>query len=132
MEYDLLIQKIVSGNGYSPGMARMIAAVARHETGNYTSSVFKTLNNFFGMKAAKVRPHHQDYVSKGSLNYAGFHSPANSVRDFVMYLDYVGYPRNFDYVGDLVAKMKSHGYFEADLNEYVNGVQKALPKVAYV
>lgn len=132
MEYDLLIQKIVQGNGYSPAMARMIAAVARHETGNYKSPLFLNHNNFFGMKAAKKRPHYQDYVAKGNLGYAGFNSPANSVRDFVMYLNYVGYPWHFDSVTDLVETMKSHGYFEAPLSEYINGVERALPKVAYV
>lgn len=130
MEYDLLIQKIVAGNGYSSSMARMIAAVARHESGNYTSPLFLNHKNFFGMKAAKKRPHHQDYVAQGSLGYAGFNSPSNSVRDFIMYLDYVGYPRHFDSVSDLVKTMKGHGYFEADLSEYINGVQRALPKVA--
>src|SRR5690606_31545786 len=74
MEYDLLIQKIIAGNGFSPRMARMIAAVARHETGNYTSALFRKHKNFFGMKAAKIRPHAQDYVAPGDLGYAGFNS----------------------------------------------------------
>ena len=138
MEYDLLIQKILQGEGYSPEMSRMLAAVARHESANYSSPLFLNHKNFFGMKAAQKqlkpgapgRPELQDYVAPGEMGYAGFNRAANSVRDMVLYLDYVGAPMHFDSAGALVTFMKSKGYFEAPLSEYINGVERALPKVA--
>ena len=50
MEYDLLIQRILRGQGFSAEMARYFAAVSRHETGNYESVVLKRSKNLFGMK----------------------------------------------------------------------------------
>ena len=128
MEYDLLIQKILTGNGYSPRMARMIAAVSRHETGNYSSAVFREFNNMFGMRFPRVRKTTATHESDSK--YSVYSSPADSVRDLVYYLDARRYPFDFATARDLVEEMKRHGYFEDDLENYVRGVERALPKVA--
>lgn len=125
---DLLIQKIIRGAGFSPEMARYFAAVSRHETGNYTSDVLERSNNLFGMKHPKIRK----TVSRGAdqSGYAVYNSPADSVHDLVLYLFAQRYPFHVGSAANLVSFMKSKNYFEADLEEYVNGVERALPKVA--
>lgn len=128
MEYDLLIQKILTDNGYSPNMARMIAAVSRHETGNYSSSVFKTLNNMFGMRFPRERQTTALYESDSK--YSVYTDAADSVRDMVLYLNARRYPFNFNSVRDLVETMKEKGYFEDSIDNYLQGVERALPKVA--
>lgn len=128
MEYDLLIQKILIDSGYSPNMARMIAAVSRHETGNYSSHVFKTLNNMFGMRFPTIRK--TTAISESDSKYSVYHSPADSVRDMVLYLDARQYPTNFNSVADLVSTMKAKGYFEDSESNYLHGVERALSKVA--
>lgn len=130
MEYDLLIQKILRDAGYSPNMARMIAAVARHETGNYTSNVFKTLNNFFGMRFPRERDTTALYESDSK--YSVYSSPADSVRDMVLYLDARRYPFNFNSPRPLVEMMKAKGYFEDSIENYLRGVENALPKVEHL
>ena len=108
-------------------MARMVAAVSRHETGNYESHVFKTLNNLFGMRFPRERETTALYESDSK--YSVYSSPADSVRDMVLYLDARRYPHSFNSVRDLVTTMKSKGYFEDSLENYVQGVERALPKV---
>lgn len=128
MELDLLIQKILIGNGYSPAMARYFAAVSRHETGNYDSEVLKRANNLFGMKHPTIRKTTSN--GKDQSGYAVYSSTADSVRDLVFYLLAREYPFDVDSARDLVTLMKKKQYFEADFSEYLNGVQRALPKVA--
>lgn len=128
MEYDLLIQKILTGNGYSPRMARLVAAVSRHETGNYTSHVFRTLNNMFGMRFPNVRKTTALYESDS--NYSVYASPSDSVNDMVLYLNAREFPFDVSNARDLVETMKRKGYFEDSLENYLAGVERALPKVA--
>ena len=127
MENDLLIQKILRDNGYSANMAAMIAAVARHETGNYQSKVFKTLNNFFGMRFPRKRETTALYESDSK--YSVYADRADSVRDMVLYLDALNYPFNFHSVSGLVKAMKANGYFEDSIENYTRGVEAALEKV---
>ena len=80
------------------------------------------------MKFAKVRT--TTATNEDSSGYAVYASPADSVRDLVYYLVARDYPNNFATARDLVSFMQMKGYFEADFNEYLNGVERALPKVA--
>lgn len=129
MELDLLIQKILIGNGYSPAMARFFAAVSRHETGNYSSAVFRNYNNLFGMKDAEIRAT-TNRRDQDKTDYAEYVSAADSVRDLVLYLLARDYAFHYDSPRDLVMEMKKKGYFEADFSEYLGGVERALPKVS--
>jgi hypothetical protein len=129
MEYDQLIQQILRGAGYSPNTARIVAAVSRHETGNYTSHVFKTLNNMFGMRYPRIRETTALYESRDS-KYSVYSSPADSVRDLVLYLSAGRYPFHVDNARDLVSLMKQKGYFEDSFENYLQGVERALPNVA--
>jgi Mannosyl-glycoprotein endo-beta-N-acetylglucosaminidase. len=124
---DRLIQKTLIDGGYSPRMAAMIAAVSRHETGNYTSPVFKTLNNLFGMRFPRVRKTTALYESDSQ--YSVYTGPLASAIDMVYYLDARRYPRDFVHVADLVQAMKDKGYFEDSYENYLRGVKRALPKV---
>lgn len=128
MEYDLLIQKILRGEGYSPETALLFAAVSRHETGNYRSGVFKRDNNMFGMKNPTLRQ--TTSINEDSSGYAVYSTPANSVRDLALYLDALDYSRHYGTASDLVTAMKEKGYFEADFAEYLGGVERALKKVS--
>lgn len=128
MEYDLLIQRILIGNGYTPGLAKIFAAVSRHETGNYTSAVLRKYNNLFGMKDAKVRQT-TNRTDKDDSDYAEYRSAADSVRDLALWLDAVNFPRYADSPSDVVTEMKNRRYFEAPYSKYLEGVERALNRV---
>ena len=128
MEYDKLIQKILREQGYSANMARILAAVSRHETDNYGSHVFKTLNNMFGMRFPRIRKTTALYES--ASRYSVYSSAADSVLDMVYYLDARRFPSDVSGPRALVEMMKAKGYFEDTLDNYLRGVENALPKVA--
>jgi hypothetical protein len=52
------------------------------------------------------------------------------VRDLVLYLSAGRYPFHVDNARDLVSLMKQKGYFEDSFENYLQGVERALPNVA--
>lgn len=107
--------------GLSPRTAKMWRAVAQFETGNYTSNLFHTAHNLFGMK----HPERRETLSTGRTvsGFAVYDTPADSVGDLVLYMREFHYPFDFDSVEALVSFMKSKGYFEEPLGYYLKGVQ---------
>ncbi len=65
--------------GFSKISTKLIYAQAYHETGNFTSKVFKQNKNPFGMRQAKIR---KNYATGTNLGHATFSSLFNSVRDY--------------------------------------------------
>jgi uncharacterized FlgJ-related protein len=99
-------------NGIHP---YFLTAIAMHETGNFTSDVFRNNNNLFGMR----HPEHRPTKSTGDLNgYATYKSLQDSVRDFKEWIMYNGLPSNYENVSDLVSDMKDKEYYEASYLRY--------------
>jgi hypothetical protein len=124
---DRLIQEEIARSGYSPDVAKWFAAVSRHETAGYTSNVFNRDNNLFGMKFPEIRQ--TTAIGKDSSGYAVFNSPTDSVRDLVMYLNARNYARSYDSVDSLIQAMKSKGYFEDSVDNYLRGVKFHLSRL---
>jgi hypothetical protein len=109
---------------------RIIYSISAHETGNFTSSLYKRTNNCFGMRVPKMRP----WFGIGSdNNYSVYSSVWMSVKDYFAWVDYVGItlPESDLFLSVLenwVYQMKTKNYFEASLNGYVSGVKSAYSK----
>jgi hypothetical protein len=97
---------------------RFLRAVAMHETGKYTSSLFKNANNAFGMRPNQKRTKWYNAVTSG--NYASYETYDDSISDVVEWMKIYagGVPKTVDGV-DL---MKQKGYFEDTLSNYKNAV----------
>lgn len=65
--------------GYAQISTNTIFAQAAHETGNFTSPIFKENNNLFGMRQAKVR---KNYATGTARGHATFKNLFDSVRDY--------------------------------------------------
>jgi uncharacterized FlgJ-related protein len=98
------------------------------ETANFTSPLAVKYNNLFGMgvgpagstaSGVTVRP------SDGQ-KFATYTSKADSVDDLVLYMDRLGYPKDFDSVDSLVVFMKSKNYFIEDAAVYLKAVKSWL------
>lgn len=75
-------------------LADIIEAQAKHETNNYRSELSVNANNLFGMKI----PTKRNSVSTGTYQignnvYLRYKDKDQSIQDFIMYLDYVGFPK---------------------------------------
>lgn len=125
-EYDTLeVYDIVKKN-YPDCDPMMITAVAMHETGNFSSSVFANNNNLFGMRHPKER----ETLSKGDvIGYAKFDSLQDSVKDLRLWFEYNKLDHSYLKLSDLITTMKSKGYFEASYTKYLSAVQKHYNKL---
>ena len=114
-------QAISNINGLDELQQRFIYAVAKHETGNFTSNVFKSFNNAFGMRPAKKRFRYYTGISQS--NYTIYNSIEDSVMDFVDWFQskQLNVPRE---AWGGVQLMKKHGYFEDSFDNYFNAVNK--------
>jgi uncharacterized FlgJ-related protein len=107
--------------------AQMWVAVARHETGNFTSALFRDFNNAFGMG----QPSERLTLSLGGTprkyegqNMATFATVRDSALDILLYMRARKYPTRFATPTGLVSFMKSKGYFKDSLQNYSAGVNR--------
>jgi uncharacterized FlgJ-related protein len=138
---DQQIYNAALSKGFTPTAAKLVAAQARHETGNYTSNIFKLNNNLFGMKFVK-----QPLATQGSASprsegdfYARYKSVGDSVKDLI--------DRNYTITRggvtpeqlknatdslDFATKLKARGYYGDTISIYANGLKSALNRINVV
>lgn len=139
MTLDQEIYDAAVKGGFSPSAAKLVVAQTRHETGNYTSNVFKLNNNLFGMKfvnqplavAGSSAP-----SSEGKTPYAKYKSAADSVKDAVeRYYKITRKGVTFEQLKNVsdplefATKLKTRGYYGATINVYANGLKNALTRI---
>lgn len=121
-----LIQRTFERAGYSQTMIDSLMGVAMHETGGFTSDIFKENNNPWGMKVPRVRPNKVIGENRGHGVYA---SLEDAMQDKLLYLESMKYPKDVGDPRDHVDLMKRRGYFRAPLVIYKNGVLKWLDRI---
>src|SRR5574341_835621 len=86
-ELNTLIFQTVRAAGFPDALSNLIVSMARHETGDYTSNVFKTCNNLFGYKyVGQSTAAGACSVSPEGDRYAMYNSYADSVRELVLWI----------------------------------------------
>lgn len=149
MNYDQLIYDAAIKGGFTPTSAKLVVAQARHETGNYTSNVFKKNNNLFGMKfvgqplATRGTPAPKsEWGCGGTCNsdfYSKYASVSDSVQDLinrnlkitrkgVTFQQLVNAKDSTEYANLL----KQRGYYGATVALYDRGLKSALTKLNIV
>jgi len=100
--------------------AKFWVAVSAHETGGWTSAIFRENNNLFGMRL----PSGNTLAIGANRGHAVFRSLEDSAKDLLMYFDRLKWTRlNYETPADLVAAMKAKRYFEADETAYRKAVE---------
>ena len=126
---EMQIRSALQTSKYSK-YADWIVAIAKFETADFTSRIFKENRNAFGMTVPKIRPFlgtSSDIYHEGQA-VAKYSSTYNSTMDFLQYLDYFNYPTNLKTIEEFVSFMKSKGYFSDNLSTYLSGVKNYLDK----
>jgi uncharacterized FlgJ-related protein len=113
--YFLLIQQ-----GFWPDTAKMITAQAAHETGNFTSTIFRLNNNPFGMKLPESRRTTAIGERSGHALYSSMESAA---QDYWLYYTNRKYPLVWKDVDNFIETLKANYYFEADIEIYKKAVK---------
>jgi hypothetical protein len=117
--YDTLV-----ANGYAPFYW---IAVSRFETGDYTSNLYLSNNNLFGMRKATTRPN--TAINSTSNGFAIYLTKENSILDLIEYLKWFNYPSGFATLYAQVQFMKEKGYFEEPFDFYYSGVKNKFDKL---
>jgi hypothetical protein len=114
---DRIVSTLIA-SGINPITAQFVFCQAAHETGNFTSPLYFSNNNCFGMK-----PPTQYVIAIGEkFGYADYNSIEDSVKAMAMYLQSNGLSGGIQTVDQYVNSLYNKGYFEASLQEYLNGV----------
>jgi len=114
--------KYLIENGVDRTTALVFIAQSMHETGNFKSDLFRKYNNGFGMK----QPHKRETTSIGAspTGYAMYDSVESSLADLALWLKEFNSPDQFSSVSQYVSFIKSKGYFEDTLTNYMGAVTK--------
>jgi len=121
-------------------LAKFMTAQSEHETGNYTSRVFKTNNNAFGYKRVNGSAYQlgAGRLSPEGDSYAAYASVSDSAKEVAAWIgrrkaQFVGVKTADEYVHTL----KANGYFGDKETNYLADVKRYLasftvPQVASI
>ena len=144
INYDQEIYEGAIEGGATPSLARLLVAQARHETGNYGNNQTKSNNNVFGFKySANSQYSHQGNISPEGDPYAHYDTLQDAIKDYIVRWkgksSKEGGTRleEFNKIEDgdtttYATKLKGYGYFGADVNEYIKGLNSALTRMKVV
>lgn len=115
---------------FTDDQAKVITAQAMHETGNFTSRLYREQNNLFGMRHPILR---ETLSLKEKNGFATFADLGDSVKDLLLYYQAFDIkPKSWQglkAVSDYVRIIKSKGYFTDDYLPYFNAVRSHYLKV---
>lgn len=107
-----------------------ILAMAKHESANFTSNVYKANNNPFGMKVSKLHGFNEVEGTKAPDGgfYARYKDLPTAFFDLLEWMRFNRFPTSFNTPDDFVKALKSKGYFTDSINNYLNGVKRWIQK----
>lgn len=111
-------------NGLNVMYPEVVLAQSNLETANYTSDIFKTAGNLFGMKPARIRPYTHYGIYKDHANYLG--NWRLSVIDYALWQSREASKSNVKSVEDYLTLLRVKGYAEDD--EYISKLRELINK----
>lgn len=116
---------IAGGKYNKTDYRKWIEAIAKHETANYTSRLYKEANNLFGMGMPSIRP---TLATPSGIQIEGqemarYPSKQDSIKDFLLWLNYQNCPDTFTGPDQLIQFMKDRSYFTESYENYLKGVE---------
>lgn len=109
--------------------AKWIEAMARHESGNYTSKIAKENNNIFGMGFPYSRPAANEGTTEHKIErqfMSNYKSYDQAIEDLLLWFDYNNFPTDLERVEDFAERLRMKGYYTDTLNNYTKALKKWL------
>ena len=111
--------------GYSHTNAGFLVAQALHESGRFSSDLWKRSFNCFGMRKANVRK--QSIKGQTTNLYVTYYNVVQAVYDRYLWDKYNKIlPKENKTIAEYIIRLKSKGYFEASTVAYTAAVIKHL------
>lgn len=113
----LQIQEIILSelqqSGYVYPYSQYWVYVSKMETAGWTSNLFKTNLNLWGMKAPQTRA--TTALNKGSHDtWAKYSTIRSAAKDIVLYMDALNYPKKISSLQGLIQLMGEKGYYGSE------------------
>jgi flagellum-specific peptidoglycan hydrolase FlgJ len=125
--YKEIIKLVIEKTAYRTYL-KFITAQAQLESNYGQSRLAKECNNLFGMKIPYIRQSFRIQDPNGVCGvYSKFASLEDSVRDYVLYLDYVKMPKTFYTIDQFGTFLKNKGYFTDP--DYLSKLKKIYLKL---
>lgn len=127
-----IILRVCQSNKIPIRLANLILAQAKHETGNFTSAVFKDCSNGFGYSAIN-----QNVACPDHSFYKRYNNLAESTQEVINWLKRRQNEGKFPAFKDLVdpdqyaGLLKSSGYYTDLVSNYANGLARFLNDYQY-
>jgi uncharacterized FlgJ-related protein len=118
-----LVLHLLTCYGVSDITANYITAQAAFESGYFNSSIFIENNNPFGMKLARQRITTASGSNRGHACYPSIH---DAVKDFVLWMEYAGIPKDISNLEAYVNLLKQKGYFASCDKHYLKTLREIL------
>jgi len=108
--------------------ADLVIAQAKHESANFTSKVYKTDNNPFGMKVPSKREFLGTPGMKASDggNYAHYESDSVAFKDLLKWMRATRFPTDCETVEQYAAELRARKYYTDSLANYTKALKKWL------
>jgi len=120
-----LVLHLLTSHGVSEITANYITAQAKFESGYFNSTIYLENNNPFGMKLAKQRFTTASGTNRGHACYPSIH---DAVKDFVLWMEYSGVPKDITNLEAYVNLLKQKGYFSSCDKHYLNTIREILSR----
>lgn len=111
--------------------AKWIEAMARHESGNYTSRLAKESNNIFGMGFPYSRTASNDGMTEYKIEgqyMSNYKNIDQAIQDLLLWFDYNNFPTNLSSVDEFSDKLREKGYYTDSVSNYTNSLKSWTPK----
>lgn len=116
-------RKLVRQSNYD-ALEEYIFAMARHETNDFKSSLYRRANNMFGFKTrSAIEP---GTPAPDGGEYRVYRNDGESVRALLDWFDRKNFPYTFDSLSDFVHALKVRKYFTDTEENYLRGLQRFL------
>jgi flagellum-specific peptidoglycan hydrolase FlgJ len=105
-----------------------MVAQSKHESANYTSKVYLTDNNMFGIKwiNSPSQKATKGLLSPEGNHYAHFASDTDSLVDLLRIFEVKKFPVSVESADQYAKELQSRGYFTDGLANYTNGLKRFL------
>jgi uncharacterized FlgJ-related protein len=127
--YEAKIDSVCKAHKIAPFTTKLIIAHAKVESGNFTNNLVRNHNNLFGMKHPSVRPTTSVGAkarAEGKNGYAEFSNVADSIVDYLLWLEYHKEMKVYKTTDQYVAMLKKHAFFGSTYKEYYDAMKSVL------
>lgn len=110
------------------GLTPYLVAQAKHESANFTSPLFKSQKNVWGMKSGSSpnQPGEPGREAPDGGNYRKYNSITEATDGIIFWLDRKNFPVSVPSVTSFVNELKDRHFFTDSKENYINGMQRFL------